>query len=128
VKKRNLKIFPETFSLGIAKGKEIGLEQKLDETTDNLGDVLFLIAKCERLVKTLSNNNLEEASSEILSHLAKLKKALLGVFKKKQRKLIDLHWEQMRQESEECARRATTQEEEHKKIHENQYVMKKTEE
>ncbi len=48
------------------------------------------------------------------------------MFKKKQRKLIDLHWEQMRKESEECARKTTMQEEEHKKTHENQYVMKKT--
>jgi hypothetical protein len=127
VKRRKTQIFPELFPPEIAKGKGIDLEQKLDETTDNLGDVLSLIAKCERLVKTLNNNNLEEASSEVLSYLAKLKNVLLTIFKKKQRKLLDLHWEQMRQESKEHTRRATVQEEEHKKTHENQCVAKKTE-
>ncbi|MBU0651095.1 hypothetical protein KKC59_04200 [bacterium] len=62
--------------------------------------ILRLISQCEALISMLKGGDGDgDIISDLLITLAELKITLLYLFKKKQRKLIDLHWEQMREEN-----------------------------
>jgi len=117
VKKIKSVIFPEFFPFEVIQEKKENLEAL--NKTDNPNDILCLISKCEKLIAGLkSSGNNDDAISEALSNLAKLKKKLLDFFKNKQRKLLDMHWKQMREENEAFSR----------KINEQRETLKKTKE
>ena len=117
VKKRKNEIFPDFFPFAVLQEKKENLEAL--NKADNPNDILRLIAKCEKLIAELKGgSNNDDAISEALSNLAKLKRILLNYFKNKQRKLLDMHWKQMREENEAFSRRINEQREALKKTKE----------
>ncbi len=131
LKKRKSKIFLDPFPFDIIQEEKAKLGQKADagqlEETGSPDEVLRLIMNCEKLLATLKVVGADDVVNAVLHDLAKLKRILLGLFKKKQRKLVDIHWEQMRKEEDDRSKKTEEQLERYRKMYINQPVMTKKE-
>ena len=66
--------------------------------TENPNDILSLISKYEKSAVEIKNSG-GEGLDDILNKLSKLRILLSNLFKKKQQKLLDLHWEKIQEEN-----------------------------
>lgn len=107
--------------------REKPLDTKELSKTSDPKRILSMITKCEALIAELKNTGgNDDVINELLTTLAKLKIMLLHLFKKKQRKFLDLNWEKMREENTERRKKSSEQIEALKKSQESKSAYNKT--
>ncbi|HBY55466.1 MAG TPA: hypothetical protein DEG23_01435 [Coxiellaceae bacterium] len=72
---------------------------------DNPNSILRLISKYEKLAAKLKSSGSGDELDKILVKISKLKMILSNLYKKKRQKMLELHWEQIREENDKSLKK-----------------------
>ena len=103
-KKRDTEL-EKIFNL-IFQGKKEDFD-KLSET-ENPDDILSLISKYKKLAAAIKSSG-GSGLDEVLAKISKLKIILSNLHKKKRQQMLDLHWNQIREENDRFIKKLNEQ-------------------
>ena len=121
--KKQLKELEKLLKLAQSQDKATSTGSANDSSPKN---ILGLISKCEKLISQIDSSD-AGLIQELLLTISKLRIIILSIFKTKQRKLVNLHWEQIQDESAKAAKKLTKQIEQAKKQQNAKGIFSKAE-